>query len=220
MLGASGTGGGALGGLTHRDLTAGAWDDVTHRLTDDVSKLRRPVGTMNWVRRKATQALARWLWLTRDGRKLIVFIVMNALYFTVEMAWGLYTARIGLISDAFHLCFGCCVLTVSLYAIAHSRRGPDLLFSYGYGRMEVLAGFTNACFLLFMAGSSPTARRFFRFPWKNTLTQKKLTDGTHDTQDASAYGALVRTAMDPVETHTTNPPTRLRQPTLECSSDV
>ena len=106
-----------------------------------------------WARRKATQAVARWLWLTRDGRKLIVFISMNVVYFTVELLWGLYTARIGLISDAFHLCFGCCVLTVSLHAIAHSRRAPDLVYSYGYGRMEVLAGFTNACFLIFMAFS-------------------------------------------------------------------
>ena len=122
-------------------------------LSADVSKLRRPMGTMGWVRRKATQALARWLWLTRDGRKLTVFITMNVVYFTVELVWGLYTARIGLISDAFHLSFGCCVLTVSLYAIAHSRRSPDLVYSYGYGRMEVLAGFTNACFLLFMAFS-------------------------------------------------------------------
>ena len=168
MLGESGGGAGGFdlgGGLSHRDPPGGAramGDGGRNAAAafqhdgggvGDVSKLRRPTGTMGWVRRKATQALARWLWLTRDGRKLIVFITMNVCYFTVELAWGLYTARIGLISDAFHLSFGCCVLTVSLYAIAHSRRSPDLLYSYGYGRMEVLAGFTNACFLMFMAFS-------------------------------------------------------------------
>lgn len=158
MLSAGGGGDLGGGGLSHRDVPfrgeayGGDSAALQHDL-GDVSKLRRSVGTMGWVRRKATQVLARWRWLTRDGRKLIVFITMNVAYFTVELAWGLYTARIGLISDAFHLSFGCCVLTVSLYAIAHSRSAPDLLFSYGYGRMEVLAGFTNACFLMFMAFS-------------------------------------------------------------------
>jgi|AntAceMinimDraft_5_1070358.scaffolds.fasta_scaffold44263_2 hypothetical protein len=169
MMGASPGGG---GGLTHlsgssRDLglfvTRGgdSVDDGTtlRRGGDDVSKLRRSLrlDPLRWVRRRATQVLARWLWLTRDGRKLFAFIAMNVVYFTVELAWGLYTARIGLISDAFHLCFGCCVLTVSLYAIVHSRAPPDLLFSYGYGRMEVLAGFTNACFLMFMASPFPVS---------------------------------------------------------------
>ena len=141
--------GGAAGAAAEAPPGRGDLDLGGH----DLSKQRRPVGTIGWVRRKATQALARWLWLTRDGRKLIVFITMNVVYFTVELAMGLYTARIGLISDAFHLSFGCCVLTVSLYAIAHSRSPPDALFSYGYCRMEVIAGFTNACFLLFMAFS-------------------------------------------------------------------
>ena len=37
----------------------------------------------------------------------------------------------GLVSDAFHLTFGCGLLTFSLFAIAASRSKPDHVFTYG-----------------------------------------------------------------------------------------
>ncbi|KAL5669147.1 hypothetical protein ACJX0J_021368, partial [Zea mays] len=58
-----------------------------------------------------------------------------------------------LVSDAFHLTFGCGLLTFSLFAMAASRTKPDNLYTYGYKRLEVLAAFTNALFLLFLSFS-------------------------------------------------------------------
>lgn len=37
----------------------------------------------------------------------------------------------GLVSDAFHLTFGCGLLTFSLFAIAASRTKPDRTYTYG-----------------------------------------------------------------------------------------
>ncbi|GLT38607.1 hypothetical protein SLA2020_128450 [Shorea laevis] len=59
----------------------------------------------------------------------------------------------GLVSDAFHLTFGCGLLTFSLFAMAASRKKPDSVYTYGYKRLEVMAAFTNALFLLFMSFS-------------------------------------------------------------------
>ncbi|KAK2965543.1 hypothetical protein RJ640_016685 [Escallonia rubra] len=59
----------------------------------------------------------------------------------------------GLVSDAFHLTFGCGLLTFSLFAMAASRKKPDRVYTYGYKRLEVLSAFTNALFLLFMSFS-------------------------------------------------------------------
>lgn len=97
--------------------------------------------------------LGRWATLHADGRRLAAFVGLNALYFAVELAYGLWTKNVELVSDAFHLCFGCGVLSVSLAATETGRLGATAQYTYGHGRAEVLAGFTNACFLLFMAFS-------------------------------------------------------------------
>ncbi|KAK9157164.1 hypothetical protein Scep_003738 [Stephania cephalantha] len=89
----------------------------------------------------------------RFMKRLFVMISLNVAYSTVELFIGLLTGRVGLVSDAFHLTFGCGLLTFSLFAMAASRKKPDRVYSYGYERLEVLSAFTNALFLLFMAFS-------------------------------------------------------------------
>ncbi|XP_006649212.1 metal tolerance protein C2 [Oryza brachyantha] len=94
----------------------------------------------------------RWL-TTRPMRRLALLIALNVAYSATELAIGLLTGRVGLVSDAFHLTFGCGLLTFSLFAMAASRTKPDSLYTYGYKRLEVLAAFTNALFLLFLSFS-------------------------------------------------------------------
>ncbi|KAL4271975.1 hypothetical protein GQ457_13G011670 [Hibiscus cannabinus] len=89
----------------------------------------------------------------RQMRRLLIMISLNVAYSTAELAFGLFTGRIGLVSDAFHLTFGCGLLTFSLFAMAASRRKPDSVYTYGYQRLEVLSAFTNALFLLFLSFS-------------------------------------------------------------------
>ncbi|KAE8690310.1 Metal tolerance protein C2 [Hibiscus syriacus] len=89
----------------------------------------------------------------RQMKRLLIMISLNVAYSTAELAIGLLTGRIGLVSDAFHLTFGCGLLTFSLFAMAASRRKPDSVYTYGYQRLEVLSAFTNALFLLFLSFS-------------------------------------------------------------------
>ncbi|XP_051138839.1 metal tolerance protein C2 [Andrographis paniculata] len=86
-------------------------------------------------------------------RRLFVLISLNVAYSTAELIIGLLTGRVGLISDAFHLTFGCGLLSFSLFAMAASRQKPDSTYTYGYKRLEVLSAFTNALFLLFLSFS-------------------------------------------------------------------
>ncbi|XP_022742569.1 metal tolerance protein C2-like isoform X2 [Durio zibethinus] len=89
----------------------------------------------------------------RQMKRLLIMISLNVAYSTAELVIGLFTGRIGLVSDAFHLTFGCGLLTFSLFAMAASRRKPDHIYTYGYQRLEELSAFTNALFLLFMSFS-------------------------------------------------------------------
>ncbi|XP_023903472.1 metal tolerance protein C2 [Quercus suber] len=89
----------------------------------------------------------------RYMKRLFLMISLNVAYSTSELAIGLFTGRVGLVSDAFHLTFGCGLLTFSLFAMAASRNKPDGVYTYGYKRLEVLSAFTNALFLLFMSFS-------------------------------------------------------------------
>ncbi|KAM3223162.1 hypothetical protein ACQJBY_056862 [Aegilops geniculata] len=92
---------------------------------------------------KAPDVRYRWL-ATRPMRRLALLLALNAAYSAVELAVGLLTGRVGLVSDAFHLTFGCGLLSFSLFAMAASRTKPDSTYTYGYKRLEVLAAFTNA----------------------------------------------------------------------------
>ncbi|KAG6486602.1 metal tolerance protein C2-like [Zingiber officinale] len=89
----------------------------------------------------------------RSMKRLALLISLNVTYSTSELLIGIFTGRVGLISDAFHLTFGCGLLTFSLFAMAASRKKPDEIYTYGYKRLEVLAAFTNALFLLFLSFS-------------------------------------------------------------------
>ncbi|EPS69961.1 hypothetical protein M569_04795, partial [Genlisea aurea] len=89
----------------------------------------------------------------KQMRRLLILISLNVAYSTVELLIGLFSGKVGLISDAFHLTFGCGLLSFSLFAMVVSRQKPDHVYTYGYKRVEVLAAFTNAVFLLFMCFS-------------------------------------------------------------------
>ncbi|KAI3868118.1 hypothetical protein MKX03_035334 [Papaver bracteatum] len=89
----------------------------------------------------------------RPMKRLFIMISLNVAYSSAELFVGVFTGRVGLVSDAFHLTFGCGLLTFSLFAMASSRQKPDGVYTYGYKRLEVLSAFTNALFLLFLSFS-------------------------------------------------------------------
>ena len=68
------------------------------------------------------------------------------------MAYGIWTNSLGLISDGFHMLFDCTALLVGLAAAVMSHWKPTRLYSFGYGRVELLSGFVNGLFLIVIAG--------------------------------------------------------------------
>jgi zinc transporter 5/7 len=69
----------------------------------------------------------------------------------VEIVVGWLTNSLGLISDAGHMFFDNASLFIGLYASYMARWKADESYTYGYARYEVLAGFVNAIFLIFVA---------------------------------------------------------------------
>lgn len=87
----------------------------------------------------------------RNSRNLFLFLILNLSFAFVELLYGVWTNSLGLISDSFHMFFDCTGLLAGLVASVISKWKPDDKFSYGYVRAEILAGFVNGLFLLFIA---------------------------------------------------------------------
>jgi len=87
----------------------------------------------------------------RDSSRVAILIAMLVCYDLAQLIQGLLTVNTGLVTASFHTLFDCIALCTSLAAMVISRKQPDFAFSYGYDRFEVLAGFTNAIFLVFVA---------------------------------------------------------------------
>lgn len=90
--------------------------------------------------------------LSSEGsRNLFFFLLLNLSFAFVELTYGIWTNSLGLISDSFHMFFDCTALLAGLIASVIAKWGKNERFSYGYGRAEVLAGFVNGLFLVFIA---------------------------------------------------------------------
>lgn len=104
-----------------------------------------------------------------ESRSIFFFLLINLTFAFVELFYGIASNSLGLISDAFHMFFDCTALVTGLVASIMSRRPANERFSYGfvtpcqrvsvstadccssYQRAEVLGGFINALFLVFIA---------------------------------------------------------------------
>uniref|UniRef100_A0A8C7H873 Zinc transporter n=1 Tax=Oncorhynchus kisutch TaxID=8019 RepID=A0A8C7H873_ONCKI len=69
----------------------------------------------------------------------------------VELFYGVWTNSLGLISDGFHMLFDCSALVLGLFAALMTRWKATRIYSYGYGRVEILSGFINGLFLMVIA---------------------------------------------------------------------
>uniref|UniRef100_A0A0K2TEX8 Cation efflux protein transmembrane domain-containing protein n=1 Tax=Lepeophtheirus salmonis TaxID=72036 RepID=A0A0K2TEX8_LEPSM len=87
----------------------------------------------------------------RNSKNLLGFLFLNLSFAFVELFYGIWTNSLGLISDAFHMFFDCTGLLAGLAASVVSKWKANERFSYGYGRAEVLGGFINGLFLLFIS---------------------------------------------------------------------
>merc|ERR1719167_1559111 len=95
--------------------------------------------------------LFRLIFSDKNSRNLFSFLVLNLSFAVVELLYGVWTNSLGLISDSFHMFFDCTALLAGLAATVIARWKSTEAFSYGYVRAEILAGFVNGLFLLFIA---------------------------------------------------------------------
>lgn len=93
----------------------------------------------------------RLIFSDRNSRNLFLFLLLNLSFAFVELTYGIWTNSLGLISDSFHMFFDCTGLMAGLAASVITKWKANEKYSYGYVRAEVIAGFVNSLFLLFIA---------------------------------------------------------------------
>lgn len=80
----------------------------------------------------------------RRERKLLFAFVLTALMLVAEAVGGVWSGSLALLADAGHMLVDALALLLAFFGAWLARRPADARRSYGYGRMEVLAGFINA----------------------------------------------------------------------------
>src|SRR5512142_3058950 len=82
-------------------------------------------------------------------RKLLFAFVLTTLMLVVEAAGGLMSGSLALLADAGHMLVDALALLLAFLGARFASRPADARRTYGYGRIEVLAGFVNALTRLF-----------------------------------------------------------------------
>jgi len=114
---------------------------------DDIVKNKGVIG-------RVLDKVGGWIRLIladKNSKNLLGFLILNLSFAFVELIYGVWTNSLGLISDSFHMFFDCTGLLAGLFATVITKWRANDKFSYGYVRAEVLAGFVNGLFLLFIA---------------------------------------------------------------------
>lgn len=79
-------------------------------------------------------------------------LVMTSAYFVAEVAGGLLTNSLALLSDAGHMLSDMAALGMSLFAFQMARRPATAKRTYGYHRLEILAALFNGLALWLIVG--------------------------------------------------------------------
>ncbi len=83
--------------------------------------------------------------VTRENeRKVLLSFALTAGFMVVELAGGLLSGSLALIADAGHMLTDSAALALAYLAFRFGRRAADSRRTYGYMRLEVVAGFVNA----------------------------------------------------------------------------
>jgi cobalt-zinc-cadmium efflux system protein len=90
-------------------------------------------------------------------------MVLTGGFMAIEVAGGLISGSLALLADAGHMLTDCAALALAWGAFRVARRPHDLMRSYGYHRMQVLAAFVNAVALIAIVGwiAFEAVSRFF-----------------------------------------------------------
>ena len=85
------------------------------------------------------------------GRNLFISIFLNILITVAQVAGGLLSSSLSLLSDALHNFTDVVSLVISYIATILSKKSASLHKTFGYKRAEILAAFVNAATLMIIA---------------------------------------------------------------------
>lgn len=92
-----------------------------------------------------------------EGRKavsqrLLLVLIVTALFMVVEVIAGVVSGALALVADAGHMLTDVGALALSLFTAMLARRPPDPRRTYGFLRWEILAALVNGATLFGLAG--------------------------------------------------------------------
>lgn len=82
--------------------------------------------------------------LGRRERKLLLAFALTTAMMVIEVVGGLWSGSLALLADAGHMLVDSLALLLAFFGAWLALRPADARRTYGYGRLEVLAGFVNA----------------------------------------------------------------------------
>lgn len=104
-------------------------------------------------------------------RPLAIALAITFLYFVVEVAGGILTNSLALLSDAGHMLSDIAALGLSLFAFQISKRPATPKRTFGYHRFEIVAALVNGLVLWLIVGVifHEAYQRFFTPPEVQSL---------------------------------------------------
>jgi cobalt-zinc-cadmium efflux system protein len=86
--------------------------------------------------------------IDESPRNIIVAFWLNTFFAVLEIAGGIYTNSVAILSDAVHDLGDSLALGLAYYFHKKSRQKRDTTFSYGYKRFSLLGAFINSLILI------------------------------------------------------------------------
>lgn len=83
-------------------------------------------------------------------KNLSWFLLLNLLFMFVEIAYGIWTNSLGLLTDGAHMLLDCSAILIGIYCCYLAEKKNSHNLQFGYYRSEVLGTFINAVFLVFI----------------------------------------------------------------------
>ncbi|KAK0730391.1 cation efflux protein [Lasiosphaeris hirsuta] len=80
--------------------------------------------------------------------RITVMLVIDILFFILELSVGFAVHSLALMADAFHMLNDVISLAVGLWAVSVAKKATTVQYTYGWQRAEILGAFFNAVFLI------------------------------------------------------------------------
>jgi len=88
---------------------------------------------------------------TKSGKTLWFALIVTILFTALEIAGGILSNSLALLSDSAHMISDVVALGLSMAAIYLARRAPNSRYTFGYLRFEIIASFLNGLLLCVIA---------------------------------------------------------------------